>query len=320
MKRLFLKSILYVFLIIISLEVIVRAFHLYKEVPIRYIDEFGVEKSLPSQTGFAVTGNRKQNYSEYRINDFGFNSFREFLPTKENIEIALIGDSFVEGFHQDYYDSTGKKVEDKLHQKNIQVYEYGYGGYDLANQLHIIEAYIDHFKLIDHIIMYIKFEEDLDRSEYIPNKERINMLKSPLFKLRDKFKLLSYTSEIGIVDPVKNMALKMVQIGKSSKKTDSLKTLIDIDKERLKNFKTLINTYKFDKKKITFLTNIKTTSAIFINYCKENNFEIIDYGTVFEESKKTPTLIYDQHWNNHGRDLVASEISSFLKKKLNLHK
>ena len=109
MKKLFIKSTLYLFLIIIVLEIFVRIFHLYTETPVRFIDKFDVEKSIPNQIGHAVTGNRNQNYSEYSINDFGFNSFREFTPTEDKIEIAIIGDSFIEGFHQDYDDSTGKK-------------------------------------------------------------------------------------------------------------------------------------------------------------------------------------------------------------------
>ena len=60
-----------------------------------HYDEFDVEKSIPKQIGHAVTGNRRQNYSAFRINDFGFNSFREFTPTEDKIEIAIIGDSFI---------------------------------------------------------------------------------------------------------------------------------------------------------------------------------------------------------------------------------
>ena len=46
MKKLFIKSAFYVFLIIIALEITVRALHLYTEAPVRYIDEFDVEYRL----------------------------------------------------------------------------------------------------------------------------------------------------------------------------------------------------------------------------------------------------------------------------------
>ncbi len=137
MKKLFLKSILYFLLIIVCLELIVRIFHLYNDVPIRFIDKQGVEKSIPNQTGFAVTGNRRQNFSKFNINSSGFNSFREFKPTKQKIEIAIIGDSFIEGMHQNYNNSIGEKLEEKLN--NVEVYEYGYSGYDLSNELYLIK-------------------------------------------------------------------------------------------------------------------------------------------------------------------------------------
>jgi hypothetical protein len=315
MKKLFLKSLLYIFLIVIALELCVRMLHLYTEVPTRYIDDIGVEKSIPNETGFAVTGNRRQNYSEYKINKSGFNSFREFKPTKQKIEIAIIGDSFIEGMHQNYYNSIGKKLEEKL--KNVEVYEYGYAGYDLSNQLYLINKYTENFKLINYIIIYLKFENDLTNGSYTPNNERIALLSSPLFKIRDQFKLLSYASMIGAVDPIKHLAIDIINRTKAQPKKSEQEEA-NKDSIYLENFKKLVATYGFDKKKVSFLLNSKTTSPLFLEYCNSNDYQIIDFADAFENSNKPPTLIYDMHWNNHGRELIALEISNYLKTKLNL--
>ena len=101
MKKLFFKMCIYTFLILIVLEIFVRVFHLTKDYPTRYVDAFGVEKWAPNQNGYSVTGNRRQNFSKFNINSFGYNSYREFTPSKDKKEIALVGDSFIEGFHQD---------------------------------------------------------------------------------------------------------------------------------------------------------------------------------------------------------------------------
>ncbi|NJX15180.1 hypothetical protein [Tamlana crocina] len=102
-------------------------FHLYNDVPLHlFIDEYGIQKTVPGQVGFSVTGNRRMNFCEFRINKSGYNSYREFTPSADKIEIALIGDSFIEGFNQHYYDSTGKKIENNLG-NNVEVYEYGRG-------------------------------------------------------------------------------------------------------------------------------------------------------------------------------------------------
>ena len=114
-----------------------------------------LKKWVPNQNGFSVTGNRRQNFSEYKINNSGYNSYREFNPTANKTELALVGDSFIEGFHQNYYNSIGKKIEQQF--ADIEVYEYGYAGYDFADQLHLVHSYKEQFDHIDQVILGIKF-------------------------------------------------------------------------------------------------------------------------------------------------------------------
>ena len=96
-------------LILLVLEVLTRIFYLGEDKPSRFLDDKQVEKWVPNQAGYDITGNRNQNFVKYRINNSGFNSCREFVPSLEDIEIALVGDSFIEGFHQPYQNSIGKK-------------------------------------------------------------------------------------------------------------------------------------------------------------------------------------------------------------------
>jgi hypothetical protein len=56
-----------------------------------------------------------------------------------------------------------KKLENML--QGIEVYEYGYAGYDLADQLHLIHQYKNQFDLMDRVILGLRFEDDLARSE-----------------------------------------------------------------------------------------------------------------------------------------------------------
>lgn len=297
----------------------VYVFHLYTEDPPRFIDEFGVEKRVPGTTGHAVFGNRNQSYSEFVINNAGFNSHRDFLPTLSKFEVAIIGDSFIEGFHQDYNNSIGKKIEDQI--SDIEVYEYGIGGYDLANQLHLINSNKQDFALIDEIIIYLNFENDLKRASYTPDYDRINMLKSPLFRLRDNIKILAYGSKIGIIEPLKRLVTgKAFFEEKKGFKTNELevmsareKRLIDLN--YLENFKNLTRLYGFDKSKTTLLLDSRKTSALFLEYCNTNNIKYLDYSENFRKSKKPTTLIYDWHWNDHGRSLIAEVIAKHLNQK-----
>jgi len=315
MKKILIKTVVYIFLILVALELTVRALHLYTEDPPRFIDEYGVEKRMPGHNGYAVTGNRNQNFSEFHINNAGFNSYREFKPTKEKFEIALIGDSFIEGFHQDYDASTGRKIERDL-KDSLEVYEYGYAGYDLANQLHLINAYDDQFKLIDEIIIYLNYESDLNRGVYKPNRQRIAMLRSTVFRIRDNIKLLAYGSKIGIVDPLKNLVTGKAFQEENPKGYETNQIVISEAKEKeyLENFKSLIKLYGFDKCKTTILLDSRKTNDSFLEYCRQNDIKYLDFAPAFKNSKKPVTLIYDHHWNNHGREIIAKVISDYIVK------
>lgn len=311
MVRLFLKSFLYLVLILVALELLVRAFHLYPEDSPRFIDNKGVEKRVPNYDGFSVTGNRRQNFSEYHINNQGFNSYREFDPSYDKDELALIGDSFIQGFHQNYYNSIGKKIENRT--KGLEVYEYGYAGWDLADQLHLIQAYADDFAKIDHIVIYVKYPMDFERDTYVPNVERIKNLNSTVFKIRDNIKLLYYASQIGFLDPVKNLIINAQNADQNKEQTKSDEQQKEEDDRSIANFDQLLKTFPIDKSKTSFLLDKRHTSPRFLEHCKALGIDVIDFGEKFEKSKTPVTLVYDMHWNNHGRSLVGQSIIDHLK-------
>jgi hypothetical protein len=306
MNTLFKKIIIYTFLILVTLEILIRVFHLTKDYPLRFVDKDSVEKWVPNQSGFSVTGNRRQNFSEFNINNSGFNSYREFTPSKDKVEIALVGDSFIEGFHQDYYNSIGKKIERSI--DGIEVYEYGYAGYDLADQLHLINSYHDTFNLIDYVVIGLKFEDDLNRSEYKIIKERMR-LESPIYKMFRNVKLLVYLQNIGGLDSVRKLFRNLNSNNDTitTEKKDSLKEMeraIQLQK-KMDNFQSLIQIYGFDKHRFVFLLDKEKTPNIFLDYLNKHQFKYIDVSSEMKKSIAPTTLIYDQHWNDHGRDIIA---------------
>jgi len=308
MKKILLKFSLYFFLILIALEILTRVFYLAKDTPLRHIDNLGVEKWNPNQTGYSVTGNRNQNFSAFRINSSGFNSYREFTPSKEKHELALVGDSFFQGFHQDFYNSIGSKIEKNI--PNLEVYEYGYAGYDFADQLHLINAYKKDFDLIDQVVIYLHFPDDLHRGTYYKIMDRVQ-LQSPLNLTLQKSKLLVYFKSIGILDPPKNLIIKLLNSLNKKTVPKQVSTTQNETKNTLftKNFKQLVSTYGFDKNKFTLLLDSKITPKEFLDYLDNNQFKYIDFHSKFKASKARTNLIYDQHWNDHGRELIAKLIS-----------
>ncbi len=314
MKKLFLKTIVYLALIAIALEIFVRVFHLYFEYPNVEITEDNILNYKPGQRGYYVVGNRRMNHAEYVINDSGFNSYREFRPTKDGFEVALIGDSFIEGLHQNYNNSIGNKVEHELNNK-IEVFEYGFSGYDLADQLHLIDAYKKDMELIDMVIIYLKFSNDIKRDNFTPNQGREAVDRNPVFRVKREVKLLSYMHGIGILDPIINPLMGRKE-DKKAPKNLLPDEILEQEKKYLENFETLIQTYPFDKTKTVFLIDQAKTSELFTDYCDANQIKYLDFGKRMKQSKRRTTLVYDKHWNNHGRNIMASVISEYIENKL----
>jgi hypothetical protein len=313
MKKLILKLAIYSFLFFIALECLTRMFYLGGDKPDRYLDDNNVEKWVPDQKGFSMTGNRKQNFIEYNINKSGFNSYHEYSPTQDKIEVALVGDSFIEGFHQPYASSIGRKIEEKFNQE-LEVYEYGYSGYDMADQLHLMYSYKKEFELIDFVYILLKFENDLKRSKYEITESRLAM-NSTINNLLKKSKLLVYLANIGFIHPVRNylQQTKDYVINKNNYEARSTNQE-ELNEIYLNNFKSLVALYGFDKNKYVLLLDEEKTSELFLNYLKQNNFRYLDFGKQINHAKRPTTLIYDIHWNNYGRKLIADLISEDLKR------
>nr|WP_290856385.1 hypothetical protein [Flaviramulus sp.] len=298
------------------MEGLIRFFHLTKDYPVRFIDEYGVERWVPNQDGFSVTGIRRQNFSKFHINDFGFNSYREFKPSLEKTEIALLGNSFIEGFHQDYYNSLGKKIETNL--PEVEVYEFGYAGYDMADLLHLIYKYQSTFDLVDYVFLGLKFEQELTRGEYGVIQGRMK-LESPLYKNLRKIKLLVYLQKNGAFDTARRFTNKILTLGNRDNAKIKSEDYIATEKkflQHIKNFESLIAIYGFDKKRYVLLIDKGKTPKMFINYLENKNFQYVDFSKALSQSKKPTTLIYDRHWNNQGRNIVASVIVNYVKTKI----
>lgn len=308
MGKLVLKIGVYGILVLLILEGIIRGFHLHKGTPERMIDERGVEKWVPGQTGFTTTGNRRQNFAEYRINEMGFNSYREFHPSDEGYEIALIGDSFIEGFHQDYDNSIGRKIENSL--PEVAVYEFGYAGYDLADEIHLIAAYPEVFDKVDQIVIFLQYPDDLFRSSYRVSRERIR-LQEGVYGLLAKSKLLVYLQNIGLIGNVLSKINTWNRgIAETPKRENDQvghrSTLIQ--NQTLKNLKTLWADSSIEKSKLSFLLDRNKFPDGLLIAIEELGIETIDYGQALSEENEPVTLVYDQHWNDLGRDIIAEVI------------
>ena len=90
MKK-FIKNIVIFFLFAIIVgEIIIRVTHAVTDLPQRTIDEYGIQKYYPHQSGYWIGGNHK-----WVINKLGWPGK---LPKSHDNLITIIGDSYIENF------------------------------------------------------------------------------------------------------------------------------------------------------------------------------------------------------------------------------
>ena len=87
----------------------------------------------------------------YKSNDVGARDSIDYLSLSTHNNVAIIGDSFVEGFHVDADKSIGRQIE--LKNDNYQVYEFGQAGFNYFNYKEIYQKYsLNNF---DHVFLII---------------------------------------------------------------------------------------------------------------------------------------------------------------------
>lgn len=124
----------------ILLEVVLRVFQLAgSTLPEMNLD--GNRMMVPGMEGTWIKGGCGEVRSHYVINAQGWNSivdFEKIDPHKTNI--AIIGDSYVQGLHVDVENSIGRLLE--KNSSDYQVHEFGRDGANIADFLLTYEYWV----------------------------------------------------------------------------------------------------------------------------------------------------------------------------------
>src|SRR5690606_23102469 len=190
------------------------------------------------------------------------------------------------------------------------VYEYGHSSNDFADQLFLVHQDPEHFDKIDKIVYYIKFENDLDRDQYR------HITHQPLYLTLRKSKLLEYAINIGVMDPLKELAADMRNLGRKKGVPKAYGSLdkAELEAKRIANFDTLLERYGFDKEKSAILLDSRITPRAFLDHLDSLDIVVLDFAEKFTSAggSRRTTLIYDQHWNSFGRGLVAEILAAYI--------
>ena len=294
--KLFIKEITILFLFtFLTGELICQLFPIVSDIPIKG-NRDGFYSLKENQSGTYIRGKLPRWLNaEYSINNDGFNSSKDyFFDTNLKSKIALLGDSFVEGFQVDVTESIGRLVEDlKL---NYEVYEFGISGFNFYDYQELYQKYnLQNFKKVFII---------LDRNDILTTKSDKKVFTKTI-ELKEK-----------IFRKIYNRALFF--------------KYLNFNHGIIREIQTIYRTFNSINSTLDF-SNKKQTPPLDINqFIKSNhNIELIlkskkdtllksfypdlDFININEDLRPID-FGFDKHWNLNGRKNVANTIVKRLSK------
>jgi len=135
-----------IFLILIStwlcFEAVLRWFDLARfTIPTKQIGNNCMLK--PGSSGMYVGGGCGEIQAKFKVNRQGWNSTEDYdLPTdSQHKRVALIGDSYVEGTHEDVENSIGRQLDRLTHNKTV-THEYGRSGANIEDFERVYNSFV----------------------------------------------------------------------------------------------------------------------------------------------------------------------------------
>lgn len=289
MKRFIRDIIISISLIIIIAELTARFFELKSQYTDLISKDYeGFYSLKPNSKGNFVFGKMPVvNRTKYNINDIGFNTSLNYEDfNDEKINVAFVGDSFVESFNVNYFDSFSSILMNES--TLFQSYDFGVGSYNLEDYIWIYKKFnLEKFDYVFFVVNRGDLSNFPARKKYNPLKEKfrkfynsihffnyINSNHKIIYSLRTIFnKKFNYSSKMN--DFVLNTNQKMF-LSKSNL------IILPRDKETCEYLK---------KEKINNIIEIKHT------------IKPIDFGQS------------NFHWNKNGRINVISTIIPYISPK-----
>ena len=194
MNRFIIRLVVFAIVMIVLGEIIVRYYKLTSDIPRRFIDETGIQRYSPGQTGYF-----KGCDTKWKVNEYGWVGIAE---VDSDNTIAVIGDSYIENMMNPI--SCNQGVILKSYFKDYAFFEAARSGVTFIEGMEIT-------RLLDSIIQpkyYLIYVSSNDFYESLSNKTRYTdrlqidlnsskvlkaNLKSPIIKnMLYNFKLLYY--------------------------------------------------------------------------------------------------------------------------------
>lgn len=289
----FLRYILFIgVLTIVLFEITLRLLGLVTDIPSAQTIN-GNKLFKPFQTGRYVRGGLKEVESRFVINNQGWNSNVDYKELDTSFtNIAIIGDSYIEGFHVTPDSSIGRLIE--YNDSDLKVFEYGHSGGN-SNDYSILLDSLSQLDF-DYFFILLATGDLMENRTSFMNRKAVNDL-SFTRKLYESSAILRYLNVQHKMNRNSSEIFKTKKDKSHSINSDSIANnrLISFVEGYLLNDNRVVVMYEKEKLSKEQEALIPLNQQLMINHI----FQPTNFG-------------FDTHWNLNGRKNVANTISSFI--------
>lgn len=290
MKKFLTYFVLLLLGFVVLLEISTRVFKL-SGATIPETNLKGDKLLLPGSEGFWIRGGLGELTNHYKINNQGFNSIKDYDHQVANkIKIAIIGDSYIEGFHVDVENSIGRLLEKKLSNK-VEVHEYGCSGGNIVDFSLIFKKWVKNN--YDFVFILLTNKDLASKSPSFMNKGNKISKTSLVRDIYNKFYFIRYLNiNHGLSVKVnKIFSFDNFKLGKEEEDIDFLK----VNFEAFESFNdSVVILYESNRLNTSLLSKTGLNMLMV-----EHELMPIDCG-------------FDGHWSLNGRKNASNTIFQFL--------
>ena len=222
--------------------------------------------------------------TKFRYNDIGFNTPLDLKDYNENkINVAFLGDSFVESLHVNYYESFSSIL--MAESDDIQSYEFGFHEYNIEDYIWLYDIY--NLEKFDYVFVIF----DINDIQSNPNRLVYNQEKERFRDIYNKFHFFNF-------------------LNRNHNLIRNFKKMIYGNSDTIKSSKNIIlenHHKKFLKKENLFVIPRDNVSFKFFEENKIKNSIKIDFNL-----KQIDFGKMDEHWNVKGRRMVIKSLMPYI--------
>ncbi|NRF38339.1 hypothetical protein [Pedobacter foliorum] len=306
MKKFLIKLLVFTFMIGVSAELVIRLQKLVPDIPRLYVDDMGIQRYIPGQTGYYTKAKTK-----WEVNKYGWLGTSD---TSKDTTISIIGDSFIENIMNPASCNQGNILKSLF--KDYSFFEAGRPGVTFIEAMQISKLLDSTIKPKLHLI-YVNnadFPESSSLNQRYTDRIQIDLntntilngnLKSPGVKnILYNIKLMYYLYlQFALVVDKKNK-----EDHKNAKENSVvIKPEFDAtDVNKLLAY--CVKNYDMEKVILVFHPGIEQAIVELTNKYHIKNI-ILEKG---KDQKSWILNVDDGHWSCYGHNQVAKQIGTKL--------